>query len=722
MCFEKGCKGLGELFFLTLYMSLKKIFQIERKAMNQENVLQATINPPVAEKKPHILELHGDRRIDNYFWMRDRDRPEVIAYLEAENAYTETMMQHTKALQTRLYEEMLARIKETDLSVPYRKDDYYYYSRTEEGKAYPIYCRKKGNLEAHEEVLLDQNELAQGHDFFSVGVLQVSPNHQILAYSVDTTGAEEYTLFFLDLSTSQLLPESIPETHYSFAWANDNQTVFYTKIDAAYRPFQLFRHTLGTPIDEDDLIYQEQDDAFSLDVGKTRSQEYILMGLHSQITSEVHYLDANNPNASFQLLYSKTPGVLYDVDHHSDDFYIITNEDAINFKLLKTPIASPTKENWQTVIPHREDVMLSGISLFANYMVIYERKDGLPIGRVKNLSTGNEQPIIFPEPTYEFDEGSNPEFNTTILRFNYTSLITPHSVFDYDMESHERELKKQTEVLGGYDKTQYKSEWLMATADDGTQVPISIVYKEGIKKDGSNPLFLTGYGSYGYPYSPSFSSNRLSLLNRGVIFAIAHIRGGGELGRKWYEDGKFLKKKNTFTDFNACAEYLIGEKWTSSDRLAISGGSAGGLLMGAVMNMRPDLFKVIVADVPFVDVVTTILDTSLPLSATEWEEWGNPNDKVYYDYMKSYSPYDNVEAKDYPDTLILAGLNDSRVMYWEPAKWTAKLRELKTDNNILLLKTNMGAGHSGASGRYESLKELAFEYAFVLDRLGLAQK
>ncbi|MEC4812001.1 MAG: S9 family peptidase [Scytonema sp. PMC 1069.18] len=690
--------------------------------MNQENVLQATINPPVAEKKPHILELHGDRRIDNYFWMRDRDRPEVIAYLEAENAYTETMMQHTKALQTRLYEEMLARIKETDLSVPYRKDDYYYYSRTEEGKAYPIYCRKKGNLEAHEEVLLDQNELAQGHDFFSVGVLQVSPNHQILAYSVDTTGAEEYTLFFLDLSTSQLLPESIPETHYSFAWANDNQTVFYTKIDAAYRPFQLFRHTLGTPIDEDDLIYQEQDDAFSLDVGKTRSQEYILMGLHSQITSEVHYLDANNPNASFQLLYSKTPGVLYDVDHHSDDFYIITNEDAINFKLLKTPIASPTKENWQTVIPHREDVMLSGISLFANYMVIYERKDGLPIGRVKNLSTGNEQPIIFPEPTYEFDEGSNPEFNTTILRFNYTSLITPHSVFDYDMESHERELKKQTEVLGGYDKTQYKSEWLMATADDGTQVPISIVYKEGIKKDGSNPLFLTGYGSYGYPYSPSFSSNRLSLLNRGVIFAIAHIRGGGELGRKWYEDGKFLKKKNTFTDFNACAEYLIGEKWTSSDRLAISGGSAGGLLMGAVMNMRPDLFKVIVADVPFVDVVTTILDTSLPLSATEWEEWGNPNDKVYYDYMKSYSPYDNVEAKDYPDTLILAGLNDSRVMYWEPAKWTAKLRELKTDNNILLLKTNMGAGHSGASGRYESLKELAFEYAFVLDRLGLAQK
>jgi oligopeptidase B len=690
--------------------------------MNKDNVFQTTINPPVADKKPHILELHGDRRIDNYFWMRERDRPEVIAYLEAENAYTEAMMQHTKTLQTRLYEEMLARIKETDLSVPYRKDNYYYYSRTEEGKAYPIYCRKKGSLEADEEVLLDQNELAKGHEFFSVGVLEVSPNHEILAYSVDTSGAEEYTLFFLDLTTSQLFCESIPETHYSFAWANDNQTVFYTKIDAAYRPFQLFRHTLGTPIDEDILIYQEKDEAYSLDVGKTRSQAYILMGLHSQITSEVHYLDANNPSASFELFSPRTQGVLYDIDHHGNEFYIITNEEAINFKLLKTPVASPKKENWQTVISHREDVMLSGISLFANYMVIYERQDGLPIGRVKNLSTGNEQPILFPEPTYEFYEGSNPEFNTTILRFNYTSLITPHSVFDYDMETNERELKKQTEVLGGYEKTQYKSEWLMATAVDGTQIPISIVYREGIEKDGTNPLFLTGYGSYGYPYPSSFSSNRLSLLDRGVVFVIAHIRGGGELGRKWYEDGKFLKKKNTFTDFIACAEYLIGEKWTSSDRLAISGGSAGGLLMGAVMNMRPDLFKAVVADVPFVDVVTTILDTSLPLSATEWEEWGNPNDKVYYDYMKSYSPYDNVEAKDYPDTLIVSGLNDSRVMYWEPAKWTAKLRELKTDNNILLLKTNMGAGHSGASGRYESLKELAFEYAFVLDRLGLAER
>ncbi|BAY43596.1 oligopeptidase B [Scytonema sp. HK-05] len=684
-----------------------------------EHDLQTTVTPPIAEKQPQVLELHGEQRVDNYFWMREQNNPKVIAYLEAENAYTNAMMQHTEALQTKLYEEMLSRIKETDLSVPYRKDDYYYYSRTEEGKAYPIFCRKKGSLDAPEQVLLDQNELAKEHEFLSLGVLQVSPNHQILAYSIDTSGAEEYTLFFLDLRTFELYPESISETNYSLAWGNDNQTVFYTKIDEANRPFQLFRHTLGNSVDEDALIYQEPDDAYHLYVGKTRSQAYILMSVGSTITSEVYYLDANNPIGSFQLIHPRHTGVLYDVDHHSDDFYIVTNEEAINFKLMKTSVASPAKENWQTVIPHREDVLLSGVSLFANHMVIYERKGGLPIGRVQNLSTGEEHNITFPEPTYNFYESSNPEFNTTILRFNYTSFITPQSVFDYDMETNERELKKETEVLGGYDRTQYKSEWLMATAKDGTQIPISIVYKQGIKKDGKNPLYLTGYGSYGASYPASFSSNRLALLDRGIVFAVAHIRGGEEMGRKWYEDGKFLKKKNTFTDFIACAEYLIGEKWTSSDRLAISGGSAGGLLMGAVMNMRPDLFKVVVADVPFVDVVTTILDTSLPLSAMEWEEWGNPNDKVYYDYMKSYSPYDNVEAKDYPDTLIVAGLNDSRVKYWEPAKWTAKLRELKTDNNILLLKTNMGAGHGGASGRYESLKELAFEYAFVLDRLGL---
>ncbi|MBH8553232.1 S9 family peptidase [Nostocaceae cyanobacterium CENA357] len=689
--------------------------------MNKDNVLQKIVAPPIAEQQPQTLELHGDRRVDNYFWMRDSSNPKVISHLEAENAYTEAIMEHTEALQFRLYNEMLARIKETDLSVPYRKDEYYYYSRTEEGKAYQIYCRKQGSLDAPEEILLDENELAAGCDFFELGVFAVSPNHQILAYSVDTSGSEQYTLYFLDLTTHQLYPETIPDTYFSFAWANDNKTGFYTKINAANRPYQLLRHTLGTPPAEDVLIYEEQDDIYHLYVGKTRSHAYILMVLQSSITTEVHYLDANNPQSNFQLIHPRKTGIEYNVNHHSDYFYIVTNDEATNFKLVKTPVASPGKENWQTVIAHQEDVMLSGVSLFVNHLVIYERKGGLETARVQNLPTGKEHNITFPEPTYSFFEGNNPEFNTKTLRFHYTSLITPQSVFDYDMETSQMELKKQTEVLGGYDKTQYQSEWLMATAPDGTQIPISIVYKQGLKKDGKNPLLLTGYGAYGYSYPASFSSTQLSLLDRGVIFAIAHIRGGEEMGRKWYEQGKFLQKKNTFTDFIACAEYLVTEKWTASDRLAIMGGSAGGLLMGAVINLRPDLFKVVVAHVPFVDVVTTILDTSLPLSAQEWEEWGNPNDKVYYEYMKSYSPYDNVEAKDYPDLLITAGLNDSRVKYWEPAKWTAKLRQMKTDNNILLLKTNMDAGHSGASGRYESLRELAFEYAFILDRLGLGQ-
>jgi len=674
--------------------------------------------PPIAPKQPQVLTNHGDERIDDYFWMRDSNNPKVIAYLEAENAYTEAMMQHTEPLQSTLYNEMLARIKETDLSVPYRQADYYYYSRTEEGKSYPIHCRKKGSLDAIEEILLDQNELAKGYEYFSLGTFKVSPNHQVLAYSIDTSGAEQYTLFFLDLTTFELYPETINNTYFSLAWGNDNCTVFYTKVDSANRPFQLLRHTLGSKSAQDVLIYEESDESYFLSVGRTRSQAYIIMSLGSKITSEIHYLDANNPNDNFQVIHPRQQGMEYDLEHHKDYFYIVTNDEAVNFKLVKSPIATPSKENWQLVIAHREDVLLSSVSAFSDYLVISERKAGLPIMRVQKLATGEEKYITFPEPTYAASLGNNPEFNTTKLRFNYTSLITPSSVFDYDMETNERELKKETEVLGGYDRTQYKSEWLLATAPDGTQIPISIVYKKGIEKNGNSPLFLTGYGSYGASYPASFSSTRLSLLNRGVAIAIAHIRGGGEMGRKWYENGKFLHKKNTFTDFIACAEHLIAQKWTSSARLAISGGSAGGLLMGAVINMRPELFKVVLAAVPFVDVVTTILDTSLPLSAMEWEEWGNPNDKTYYDYMKSYSPYDNVKPQDYPHILIIAGLNDSRVKYWEPAKWTAKLRELKTDNNLLLLKTNMGAGHGGASGRYESLKETAFEYAFVLDRLG----
>jgi oligopeptidase B len=685
---------------------------------NSQNLL----TPPVAKKQPHILELHGDSRIDNYFWMRDIENPDVTAYLEAENSYTEAVMKPTSSLQQQLYEEMLSHIQETDLSVPVRKDNYYYYSRTEEGKAYAIHCRKKDSLDAPEEVLLDENQLAQGHDFFSLGIFQISPNHEILAYSIDTNGAEIYTLYFLDLKTFSLYKESIPNTYYSFTWANDNSTIFYTVVDEANRPFKLFRHQLGTPNEDDVLIFHEPEDSYFIDIGRTRSNAYIIMSSASQVTSEVYFLDANNPKGSFQLIQKRHQGVEYEVDHHDDYFYIVTNDEAINFKLMKTTVNSPSKENWQVVIPHREDVMLSGISVFVKHLVIYERKNGLPCATIRNFHTGQEHDITFPEPTYGFFEGSNPEFNTNILRFSYTSLITPMSVFDYDMETNTRELKKETEVLGGYDKNHFESEMLMATTKDGLTIPISIVYQKGLKKDGNNPLFLTGYGSYGFPFPATFSSSNLPLLKRGIVYAIAHIRGGGEMGRKWYESGKFLHKKNTFYDFIACAEYLINDQWTSPENLAISGGSAGGLLMGTVINMRPELFKVVVADVPFVDVISTISDTSLPLSAIEWDEWGNPNDKVYYDYMKSYSPYDNVEMKDYPHLLITAGLNDPRVKYWEPAKWTAKLREMKTDNNILLLKTNMGAGHGGASGRYESLKELAFEYAFVFKWLGVGSR
>jgi oligopeptidase B len=675
---------------------------------------------PIATKHPQELVTHGDKRIDNYYWLRQQDNSEVIDYLKAENSYTEDKMQHTQQLQTSLYEEILGRIQETDLSVPYRLQDYYYYSRTEEGQAYGIFCRKYKSLDATEEVLLDQNELAKNEDFFSLGVASISPNQEILAYSTDTTGAEQYTLFFLDLATRSLWSETIADTYYSLAWGNDDRTIFYTKVDSANRPYQLWRHTLGNNPDDDILLHQEDNEAYYLSVDKTRSRDYILLDLSSKITSEIYYLDANRPDGKFQLFQPRQTGIEYSIDHHSDYFYIVTNEEAINFKLMSTAVDAPDKSNWKTVIPHREDVMLEGIDAFADYLVIYERQQGLPTARIQTLATGEITQLSFPEPTYSFYGGNNPEFNTTKFRYGYSSLITPSSVFDRDLITGKTELKKETEVLGGYDRSLYKSKRLTAIASDGTEVPISLVYKQGIELDGTNPLWLTGYGSYGYSYPIDFSSVRLSLLDRGIIYAIAHIRGGEEMGRRWYEEGKFLHKKNTFTDFIACAEHLIAKKWTNSDRLVISGGSAGGLLMGAVINERPDLFKAVVADVPFVDVLTTILDTSLPLTVLEWEEWGNPNDPQYYEYIKSYSPYDNVATKDYPAMLVTAGLNDSRVKYWEPAKWTAKLRELKTDKNLLLLKTNMSAGHGGASGRYEYLQEIAFEYAFVLDCLNLS--
>jgi len=680
----------------------------------------STHTPPIAPKHPYVHVLHGDERLDDYFWLRDRDNPDVMAYLEAENAYTEIKMEHTRSLQDTLYQEMLSRIQEDDLSVPYREGEFYYYTRTETGKAYPIHCRKLGSLDATEEILLDQNQLAEGHEYFQLGVFEISPNHQLLAYSVDTTGAERYTLFFLDLATRKLYPETIPDTYVAFEWGNDNQTVFYTQVDAAHRPDKLFRHQLGQSIENDQLVFHEPDDAYFLGISKTRSRAYLLLGLGSKVTSEVHYLDANNPTGEFRLFRPRRMGIEYDIEHHTDTFYIITNEDALNFKLMKAPIADPSVEQWETVIPHREDVFLMGVSAFADHLVIYDREAGLPKVRVRNLSNHQEHTVSFPEPTYEVSESVNPEFNTNTFRFAYTSLTTPFSIFDYNLDAQTRELKKETPVLGGYDRTQYQSDRVQAIAPDGTAIPLSILYKVGTERTGKNPLLLTGYGAYGYSYPDSFSSTRLSLLDRGVVLAIAHIRGGSELGRKWYEDGKFLHKQNTFSDFIACAEHLIQAGWTAPDRLAISGGSAGGLLIGAVINQRSDLFKAAIAQVPFVDVVTTILDTSLPLSATEWEEWGNPNDRQFYDYMKAYSPYDNVKPKDYPALLVTAGLNDPRVSYWEPAKWTAKLRTLKTDNQVLLLKTHLGAGHGGASGRYDRLKEIAFEYAFLLDQWGLA--
>jgi oligopeptidase B len=679
-----------------------------------------TSRPPIAQKVPYTHITHGDERLDLYHWLRDKKNPEVIAHLTAENHYTQVMMQPTEPLQESLYQEMLGRIQETDLSVPARKDNYYYYSRTVEGQAYPIFCRRAGSLESPEEVLLDQNQLAVGHEYFAVGVMSVSPNHLILAYSVDTTGAEQYTLYFLDLQTREVAPQHIPETYYSFAWANDNQTVFYTKIDSANRPDRLFCHRLGQDITNDVLVYHEPDELYRLAVNKTESDAYIVLSLNSMTTAEVHVLSADSPTGVFEVIRPRSPGIDYNITHHDHNFYITTNEDAVNFKLLKTPVDQLALEHWQTVIPHREEVYLLGTEAFKNHLVIHELTDGVPQLRIHKFSTGEEYYIDFPEPVYGLVGGGNLEFDTNLYRFTYTSFTTPQSVFEYNLDTKTRELKKETPILGEYDRTQYVSERCIATATDGAQIPISLVYKKGIERNGQNPLLLCGYGSYGYSYMIGFSSTRLSLLDRGVVYAIAHVRGGADKGRKWYHAGKLLHKKNTFTDFICCAEELIAQNWTSPQHLAMSGGSAGGLLMGAVLNLRPDLFCQAIADVPFVDVLTTILDPSLPLTVLEWEEWGNPQDKIVYDYMKSYSPYDNVTAQTYPHLLVNAGLNDPRVAYWEPAKWVAKLRDLKLGNQVLLLKTNMDAGHGGASGRYEQLREIAFDYAFLLSRWSIA--
>ena len=688
--------------------------------MNTSSTQSQTMPPPVAKVIPKTDTVNGDVRVDNYFWLREKTNPEVISYLQAENAYTEAMTAQAKPLQETLYKEMLGRIVETDLDVPEKLDDYFYYTRSEEGKQYKIHCRKKGTLQAPEEVLLDINKEAAGYQHFDVGAFEVSPSHQLLAYSVDTNGSEEYTIYVKDLASGQRLPDAIPNT-YNVEWAGDNKTLFYATLDAAHRPYRLYRHQLGSDPAQDKLIYEETDEAFYLDIGKTKDRKYLLLGLGSISSSEYRYLPSDDPMGEFKVLSARRKDVEYTVAHHGNLFYIVTNDGAKNFKVVTAPESDPTDRNWKDYLPHRETVKVDDVEPFANHLVVYEREDGLRKMRIIDLRTGNFHYVEFPEPVYTFSGADNPEFDTNVVRFTYTSLITPRSVFDYNMDTRMPELKKEYEVRGGYDKTQYATERIFATAPDGIKVPISIVYKKGIRKDGTDPLLLYGYGAYGISSDPNFSSNRLSLLDRGVIYAIAHVRGGGEMGRGWYDDGKLLHKKNTFTDYIACAEDLIREKYTSPGHLAAYGGSAGGLLMGAVVNMRPDLFKVVFASVPFVDVINTMLDESIPLTVIEFDEWGNPKKPEFYEYMKSYAPYENIKAQDYPDMLVDAGLNDPRVACWEPAKFVAKLRATKTDHNLLVLKTQMDSGHLGATGRYDFLKDIAFEYGFILDRLGITK-
>ena len=683
----------------------------------------ASPRPPVARVVAKVDTTHGDVRVDNYFWLRDDERknPDVIAYLEAENAYTGAMMRHTEPLQEKLFQEMRGRIKETDLSVPDRIGPFYYYSRTEAGKQYPILARKRGSLEAAEEVVLDLNALAEGKRFFSLGAYDISPDHRLLAFAVDTTGAERYTLMVKDLTTGQVLPDRVQNVNGVTEWAADNRTLFYGVSDAANRPYRIHRHVLGTPTTQDALVAEEPNELFRIFIGKTKDRKYLLLGSGSFNSSEMRFLDAANPTGEFRLIRAREPEVIYSVEHHNGRFLIRTNDGATNFKLVEAPVANPAKENWRDVVPASDQVLLDGFDVFRSHLVLYQRENALRRIRIVEAQGGATHDITFPEQVYTVFGGSNPEFDTQTLRFTYTSMVTPSTVFDYDMVRRTREVKKTTEVVGGYDPSQYATERTWARAQDGTMVPVSIVYKKPFERNGQRPLLLYAYGSYGNSTDPTFSSSNLSLLDRGVVYAIAHIRGGQEMGRHWYDQGKLMNKKNTFTDFISVAEHLVQQGYTSRERLAIRGGSAGGLLMGVVVNMRPDLFRAVVADVPFVDVINTMLDASIPLTAGEWLQWGDPRQPEAYAYMKSYSPYDNVARQAYPAMLVTTGLNDSRVAYWEPAKWVAKLRTMKTDNNVLLMRTNMGAGHGGSSGRYDALREQALRYAFILDQLGIRQ-
>ena len=679
---------------------------------------EAVTRPPAAVKKPHNTEIHGLTLKDDYFWLREKSNPEVIKYLEAENTYTESVMAPTKALQETLYKEMLGRIKQTDLSVPSRIGEYFYYSRTEEGKQYPYMCRRKGSMEGPEEILLDLNTLAEGHKYMGLGAYSVSDDGNWLAYSTDTTGYRQYVLHVKDLKTGQILAESIERTG-SVVWANDNKTIFYTTEDAvSKRSDKFWRHVVGT--DKSDLIYEEKDELFDVGAARSLDKKVIFLAAYAKTSREFRYLRADDPTGAFKVVLPREAGHEFDVDHYDGSFYITTNRGAKNFRVVTAPMSDPSEKNWKPFIDHNAAVKIDGLTFFANHLVVSEREGGLTYLRVIDMKTKDTHRIATEEPDYALFLAGNPEFNTTTVRFAYQSMVTPSSIYDYDMVTKQRKLLKQQDVLGGYDPKQYEGTRLWAVARDGTKVPVSLVYKKGLKLDGRAPMLLYAYGSYGASMSPTFSSSRLSLLDRGAVYALAYIRGGGELGEDWREQGRMMKKMNTFTDFIDVADYLIKNKYTSSDRLVIQGGSAGGLLMGAVVNMRPDLFKAVVAQVPFVDVMNTMLDASLPLTTSEWIEWGNPNEKAAFDYMIKYSPYDNIAAKNYPAMLVQVSLNDSQVPYWEGAKFVAKLRATKTDTNPLLLKTNMGAGHGGSSGRYDALRETAFTYAFMLWQMGLA--
>lgn len=683
---------------------------------------EIAVAAPTAEKQPKELTIHDHTRIDNYFWLNDREDEKVIKYLEDENAYTTAVLKDTEKFQEDLYKEMRGRIKEDDSSVPYKENGYFYYTRYEEGKEYQIHCRRKSSMEAEEEVILDVNELAKGHDYCAVGGLQVSDNNKLLAYGIDTVSRRLYTIHFKNLETGETLEESIPNCAVGGAWAKDNQTFFYTGKDLeTLRTDRIWKHILGTPTKADKEIFNETDDTFSCYVWRTKSKQMIMIGSFQTLSSEFQFLDAGTPEAEFKMVQPRARDHEYGVSHYQDRFYIRTNLGAKNFKLVSTPVSAPGKENWVDVIPHRDETLFEGVEMFKDHMVLEERTNGLSQIRVINQGDGSEHYLDFGEPAYSAYIGQNVDFDTEVLRFGYSSMTTPWSTFDYNMNTKQRTLMKEQPVLGNFNKADYTTERLMAKAEDGTLVPISVVYKNGAKVEGGSPTLLYAYGSYGASMDAYFSSGRLSLLDRGFIFAIAHIRGGQEMGRHWYEDGKLLKKKNTFTDFIDCGKFLVEEGYTKKDGLYAMGGSAGGLLMGAVVNMAPELWNGVVAAVPFVDVVTTMLDETIPLTTGEYDEWGNPNDKLYYDYILSYSPYDNVGAHDYPNMLVTTGLHDSQVQYWEPAKWVAKLRELKTDDNVLLLHTNMEAGHGGASGRFEAIKETAREYAFIFKMEGITQ-